>query len=170
MTITVIILLNLPSHSVYGESIMSIAHQNPPRPGNTQAKVKTLNAKKPRFPNHVIVLMALEKAMSGVALTLLAGSLGFYAWTVYLPKLWSREYQKLETLQRHERQIIATNESLKHQLAQQAEKPETGLTNPQPAQSIFIPSAKTEKSSVIKPDTKTEEKPPAPMVSQPMGY
>jgi hypothetical protein len=132
-------------------------------------KVKSLKPKKPQLPTAVILLLVAEKILSWAALSALAASLGFYAWTVYLPKLWSQEYKKLETLQRHERQILATNASLKQQLAQQAEKPETGLANPQPSQSIFIRSV-AEKSSQQLPAPKLEQKTPAPLVSEPMGY
>jgi hypothetical protein len=73
-----------------------------------------------------------------ITFCLLGSTLGIYAWTVYIPKVWDKEFGKLETLQRHERNLLATNETLKHQLAQQAEKPETGLTHPQPFQTIFL--------------------------------
>jgi hypothetical protein len=73
-----------------------------------------------------------------ITFCLLGSTLGIYAWTVYIPKVWDKEFGKLETLQRHERHLLSTNETLKHQLAQQAEKPETGLTHPQPFQTIFL--------------------------------
>jgi hypothetical protein len=147
---------------------MSLAYSRSRTPASRN-KVKSLKAKKVQLPTAVILLLVAEKMMSWVALGTLAASLGFYAWTVYLPKLWSKEYKKLETLQRHERQILATNASLKQQLAQQAEKPETGLANPQPSQSIFIRSV-AEKPSQRLPSPKIDKKPPAPPVSEPMGY
>ena len=48
---------------------------------------------------------------------------------------------KLKTLQRNERQLAATNESLKHKMAQQAEQPGSGLTSPKPHKSIFLTPA-----------------------------
>jgi len=83
-------------------------------------------------------LCLLEKIVAVITFCLLGSTLGIYAWTVYIPKVWDKEFGKLETLQRHERNLLATNETLKHQLAQQAEKPETGLTHPQPFQTIFL--------------------------------
>lgn len=83
-------------------------------------------------------LCLLEKIVAVITFCLLGSTLGIYAWTVYIPKIWDREFGKLETLQRHERHLLATNETLKHQLAQQAEKPETGLTHLQPFQTIFL--------------------------------
>lgn len=155
-------------HLIYREKIMPVA-SNRRRQPPAKAKVKNLTVRKEKVPAQIILLLAIEKGLSGLALIFLASSLGFYAWTVYLPKLWSQEYRKLETLQRHERQMIATNESLKHQLAQQAEKPEAGLTNPQPHQSIFIPSNGVETSPALKASG-IEKQTPAPMVSEPMGY
>jgi hypothetical protein len=73
-------------------------------------------------------LCLLERIVAVITFCLLGSTLGIYAWTVYIPKVWDKEFGKLETLQRHERHLLATNETLKHQLAQQAEKPETGLT------------------------------------------
>ena len=83
-------------------------------------------------------LCLLERIVAVITFCLLGSTLGIYAWTVYIPKVWDKEFGKLETLQRHERHLLATNETLKHQLAQQAEKPETGLTHPQPFQNIFL--------------------------------
>lgn len=83
-------------------------------------------------------LSFLERIMAVITFCLLGSTLGIYAWTVYIPKVWDKEFGKLETLQRHERHLLSTNETLKHQLAQQAENPETGLTHPQPFQTIFL--------------------------------
>ena len=83
-------------------------------------------------------LCLLERIVAVITFCLLGSTLGIYAWTVYIPKVWNKEFGKLETLQRHERHLLSTNETLKHQLAQQAEKPETGLTHPQPFQTIFL--------------------------------
>jgi hypothetical protein len=58
---------------------------------------------------------------------------------VYIPKAWDREFEKLETLQLHERDLLAANETLKNRLAERAEQPGTGLVNPQPFQAIFLP-------------------------------
>jgi hypothetical protein len=100
--------------------------------------LKKLPLKKEQLSSKVQFLLFIQKGFSIITFCLVGTTLGMYAWTVYFPKLWSSEYKKLETLQRYERHITATNESLKNQLAQQAEKPETGLSNPSPTQSIFI--------------------------------
>lgn len=100
--------------------------------------LKKLPLKKEKLSSKLQFLLFIQKGFSIITFCLVGTTLGMYAWTVYFPKLWSNEYKKLETLQRYERHITATNESLKNQLAQQAEKPETGLSNPSPTQSIFL--------------------------------
>jgi hypothetical protein len=84
--------------------------------------------------------------------------LGVYAWSVYIPRLWSQEYQKLETLQRYERHLTAMSESLKNQLAQQAERPEMGLTNLHPAQVIFLSPTSVPSLSQPQKNTVAENK------------
>jgi hypothetical protein len=82
----------------------------------------------------------LHNTVSLLTFALIATTLGIYTLTVYTPEIWSQEYKKLRTLQRDERQLTATNETLKNQLAQQAENPQTGLVDPSYQNApIFIP-------------------------------
>ncbi|MEG3436981.1 hypothetical protein V0288_07595 [Pannus brasiliensis CCIBt3594] len=110
--------------------------------------------KKPSVPPGPGALGFIQKVTSAITFSLLGATLGIYAWTVYIPKVWDKEYGKLETLQRHERHLLATNETLKHQLAEQAERPETGFGNPRPFQTIFLrrsPDAKLQPVSSDRP-------------------
>jgi beta-lactamase regulating signal transducer with metallopeptidase domain len=84
-----------------------------------------------------------------VAVGLIGSTLLTYAMTVYNQQLWNRQYRQLETLQRHKRDLIATHETLKHQLAQEAEQENNGLVTPQPTHTIFLPA--TGKQSFRKP-------------------
>ncbi|GBF55431.1 cell division protein FtsL [Microcystis sp. 0824] len=102
------------------------------------ARVPVAPTQKQLVSRQLRSLCLLERIVAVITFCLLGSTLGIYAWTVYIPKVWDKEFGKLETLQRHERHLLATNETLKHQLAQQAEKPETGLTHPQPFQTIFL--------------------------------
>lgn len=86
-----------------------------------------------------------------VTFSLLGSTLAIYAWTVYIPKVWDQEFQKLETLQRYERHLLATNETIKHQLAEQAEKPVSGFRDPQPFQTIFLRRASADPIKPIQP-------------------
>jgi hypothetical protein len=107
-------------------------------------------------------LSFLERIVAVITFCLLGSTLGIYAWTVYIPKVWDKEFGKLETLQRHERHLLAANETLKHQLAQQAEKPETGLTHPQPFQTIFL-----QRKSPANPKISPSSQPQSPSNSKP---
>jgi hypothetical protein len=109
-----------------------------PQPAKPKNNLKQLPRPNEQLSSRLQFLLFIQKSVSIVTFCLVGTTLGLYAWTVYFPKIWSGEYQKLETLQRYERHILSTNESLKNRLAQQAEKPETGLSNPSPTQSIFL--------------------------------
>jgi len=101
-------------------------------------KIEQLPRESRRLPAKLRSLKAIEQISSVLTFGLVAAALGVYAWSVYIPRLWSQEYKTLETLQRHERHLTAISETLKNELAQQAEKPEMGLANPQPAQMVFL--------------------------------
>lgn len=55
--------------------------------------------------------------------------------------MWNQQSRQLESLRRTEQQLAAANEVLKHQMAQQAERPGMGLVAPDPAQMIFLEPA-----------------------------
>ena len=54
---------------------------------------------------------------------------------------WSKSYGELEALLRDERELIATNEAIKNQLADLAEKPVSGLVPITPRTTIFLDAA-----------------------------
>jgi hypothetical protein len=84
-------------------------------------------------------LLQVQRASSVVVMLILGGALSIYGLTVYSEQRWSQEYQKLENLRLREQQLSAASEVLKHQLAQDAENPETGLTSQKPGEMIFLP-------------------------------
>jgi hypothetical protein len=86
-------------------------------------------------------LLRVERASSAAAVLLLGGALTLYGLTVYSEQRWSQEYQKLETLRLREQQLSAASEVLKHQLAKEAQNPETGLAPQKPADTIFLAPA-----------------------------
>jgi len=83
-------------------------------------------------------LMSLNIAFSCVTFILIVATLSLYGWTVYTQQSWGKAYRYLELLQRNERQLTATNEMIKNELAQEAENPEVGLVNPNPKTTIFL--------------------------------
>jgi hypothetical protein len=118
-----------------------------------------------KLPRKVRSLQLVEKGATALTAGLILLTFGVYGWTVYIPKLWSKEFTNLETLQRHERHLTATNESIKDQLARQAET-EQGLKNLQPTDSLFLtPSPVT---PVKSPNQTTQSQ--NPVVTTPLAY
>ncbi len=115
--------------------------QNPVPSRISGQKVEKLSARAQQPPIWLRTLLLLQYSSSVLTACLIAAILTVYALTVYAPQRWSREYKKLMNLQRDERQLTAANESLKNQLAQQAERSDTGLVNSNPTNAIFLPPA-----------------------------
>ena len=92
------------------------------------------------LPTSLQVLLRFQQATSCLTLGIVATVLGVYGWTVYTPTLWSKEYQQLKALQQTERQLITNTEAIKHQLAQEANQPSSGLVKASPGQNIFLPA------------------------------
>ncbi|MEA5620048.1 hypothetical protein VB711_19675 [Cronbergia sp. UHCC 0137] len=86
-------------------------------------------------------LYHIHRYSSMGAFLLVATTLVIYGFTVYSQELWSNSYRRLKNLQRYERQLNTTNATLTSKMAQEAEKPKTGLVSPTPQGTIFLPSA-----------------------------
>jgi Fe-S cluster biosynthesis and repair protein YggX len=111
-------------------------------------------------------LIFLQRSSDVITFLLVAATLTVYSWTVYTQQQWAQEYRKLETLQRNERHLTMANEGIKDQLAQQAEKPATGLVTPSQANTIFLPPAPQRQSFT----TSTNTTDPEPAAKTPLGY
>jgi hypothetical protein len=126
-------------------------YARPRRLDRAKAKAQTpttIAPPQPQLPTALQVLLGFQQATSLITLGVVGIVLGIYGWTVYTPLLWSQEYQQLKALQKTERQLIANTEAIKHQLAQEADRPSSGLVNPRPDQNIFLP---TKQSDMIAP-------------------
>ncbi len=88
--------------------------------GANSPKSPSLFPQLPKFPVYLKILLLLQKASLGVAGLSIVTGIILYLSTVSLPQQWSKEYQKLQTLQRQERQLTTVGESLKYKLSQQA--------------------------------------------------
>ena len=118
------------------------------------------------LPIWLRTLLFLQRSSSVASFFLISATLALYGCTVYTQQMWSQEYRKLETMQRHERLLTATNEVLKTQLAKQAERPDTGLVAPNPANMLFLSPA-PQRPPKEAPKGNSEPK-PAPNL--PLGY
>lgn len=114
-------------------------------------------------------LLQAQRASSVVAVMLLGGALSLYGLTVYGEQRWSQEYQKLETLRLREQQLSASSEVLKHQLAKEAQNPETGLAPQNPGDTIFLQPAPETRSPVAAPNSEPALQNRAG-VETPLGY
>ncbi|MEB3829372.1 hypothetical protein [Phormidium sp. CCY1219] len=103
-----------------------------------------------------------------VTFLLVASALFIYGSTVYSQQQWGVSYRKLEKLRREERQLTAANETLKKDLAQQAENPANGLVAPDLDRIIFVEQAPVEAGSQNEAIGESAPKPPED--SRPLGY
>ncbi len=121
-----------------------------------------ISFKTQRDPEWFRRLSNLQHRFGAATFVLVGGMLLVYGATVYTQQKWSQEYRKLGNLQRHERQLVTANESLKNQMATEAETPATGLVPPNPAEAIILQPT-TQKATL--PQAK-----PAPKIETPLGY
>lgn len=117
------------------------------------------------LPVWLMRFFTIHRYSSVVGFGLVATTLIVYGWTVYSQQLWSQASRKLQNLQRDERQLIRANEMLKNKMAQEAEKPLSGLVLPTPDRAIFIePSPDSPKTNVTTPSIDGQSSP------SPVGY
>lgn len=129
-------------------------------------KVEKLNTVQSQAPVWLSPLLFIQRSSDIVTFVLVASTLSLYAWTVYTQQQWSQDYRKLENLQRDERHLTTTNAVIKDQLAQQAEKPATGLVSPSPANTIFLTPAPQRQARTNPNQTAHLE----PATKNPLGY
>lgn len=131
---------------------------SPPAPASLQRQSRSLasNAATVRSlpnvhttPAWLQLLTVTQRTSSVVTFVLVAVVLAVYGWTVQTQQAWGRSHQRLETLQQQERQLTTANEALKHQLAQQAENPATGLVQSTPENAIFLEPAPPRPAPVV---------------------
>ncbi|MGK7937609.1 MAG: hypothetical protein AB4206_17720 [Xenococcaceae cyanobacterium] len=119
------------------------------------------------LPAKLKALLLLQKTSLGLAFVLIASSIAVYISTVRIPELWSKKYQDLETLQRQERELVATNESLKHKLAQQAQQEDSNLILIGSKNTLFITPASLSSPKSNHPQQKLKQ---INLNKIPMGY
>ncbi len=112
-------------------------------------------------------LQKIEQPTSGITFLVIVVTLTMYSWTVYSQRLWSQEYQKLESLQRQERQLSTASELLKKQMAQEAENPHSGLVPQKPDHLVFLAPAPP-RPVPPNPDRQTNHRAINP--ATPLGY
>ncbi|WP_424098544.1 hypothetical protein [Moorena producens] len=138
-------------------------------PKTPKPKVENVSVLQQQTPIFLKALLFLKLGSDIVTFTLIATAVTVYSWTVYSQQQWTQEYRKLEELQRDERNMTATTEVIKDQLAQQAENPATGLVTPNPSNTIFLKRApERPQRQPFTAFTKPPE--PKPKKITPLGY
>lgn len=156
-----------PTNSRVMRSRVALSSTVTSMPSKTaRQKVERLDAMQRVTPAWLSPLLILQRSSDVVSFVLISATLALYSLTVYTQQQWAQEYRKLENLQRNERHLTTTNAVIKDQLAQQAEKPATGLVTPTPANTIFLPPAPQRKSSTAP----TQMADPEPAAKAPLGY
>lgn len=116
-------------------------------------------------------LLRVQRVSSAAAFLLVGGALTLYGLTVYGEQQWSQEYQKLENLRLSEQQLTAASEVMKHQLAKEAQNPQTGLAPQNPSDMIFLeqaPESRSPQATVLpNPDPAIENQADT---QTPLGY
>ncbi|VEP11267.1 conserved hypothetical protein [Hyella patelloides LEGE 07179] len=103
----------------------------------TSSKTTKLSRKK-HSSAALQLLTLLQQGSSYLAAVMMLASIGLYLATVRIPQLWSQEYKTLEALQRQERNLVAIDEALKYEIAQQAEQPELDMSGIAPENTMFL--------------------------------
>lgn len=117
-------------------------------------------------PAWLKLLMKVQQGSTVMTLLLMGTVLVIYGWTVFTQQRWGHEYRRWGALQKHEQQLMATNEVLKNQMAQQAESPKAGFVAPDPSSMIFLAPAAPRPA--VQPDI--ESSIPEPLPNRPLGY
>lgn len=139
----------------------------PPLAPPTLASPTVTTLPQPRpVPAWLKLLMKVQRGSTVMTLLLMGTVLAIYGWTVFTQQRWGHEYRRWGALQKHEQQLMATNEVLKNQMAQQAETPKAGLVAPDPSSMIFLAPAAPRPA--VQPDI--EASTPDRLPNRPFGY
>lgn len=119
------------------------------------------------LPPWLKLLMNLQRGSVIVTFVLMTAALVVYGSTIYMQQHWSKGYNKLKTMQRSERQMIAAEGLIKNQLIQQAEQPGSGLV-PRTAEHTIVLEPAPERAVPITANPVLKVEPSTQ--SQPLGY
>jgi hypothetical protein len=131
-----------------------------------QANVSQLPQPHP-VPTWLKSLLTIQRGTGILFGSVFGSSMIVYGYTVYTQDLWRHQHGQLQRLQVQERQQGVMDENLKHQMAEAAEQPNSGLVSPTPKQLVFIPSSP---SRPTKSAPKPTQSKPASAPKAPLGY
>ncbi|MBD0268124.1 MAG: hypothetical protein ICV77_07490 [Cyanobacteria bacterium Co-bin8] len=114
------------------------------------------------------LLAAFNTGISMLTSLLVVTALGGYGYTVYVDRQLDESSARLNSLQSNGQQLTTMNEVLKTYMADQAERPSTGLQPPRPANVIFLKPAQQRTPSSVEAPAPAEAKPVSQLA--PLGY
>ena len=120
-------------------------------------------------PTWVQWLNQSQRYTSAIAFILISATLSSYSAIVYSQQQWNREYQKLQSLQRKERELTTAEELLKNQLAETAITPNQGLISPSPKNNLFLEAA-PQRPAIKNTNSPVKSSPATQNSSTPLGY
>ncbi len=138
----------------------------PVAPSDSTAIVRQLPTQR-LLPFWLRLLIQAQRGSAIVALILGAATLIVYSSAIFVQQQWSKDYQKLKTMQRSERQMVAAGEFLKNQIIQQAEQPGSGLVPKSSANMIYLepsaerPPVNLPANPIVRSEPASEEDPTA---------
>lgn len=113
-------------------------------------------------------LLIIQQSSGAIAFVTIVIMFTLYASIVYTQQMWSKEYRKLKSLQRQERILVQTNETIKNDLADLAKKSSTGLVPLDSQKSVFL--TPTPIKSTQRSQKRRQEKEIQPLKNIPLGY
>lgn len=133
---------------------------------SASSSVRHLPAQPP-LPLWLRLLIQAQRGSTIVVLILGVATLIIYSSAIFMQQQWSKDYQKLKTMQRSERQMIAAGEFLKNQIIQQAEQAGAGLVPKSSEHMIYLepsadrPPVTLPANPVVQSDSVSDEDPTA---------
>lgn len=124
----------------------SYASQSLPRsltPLKGRSLRSVLKAMPDRMPLPVWLraLKKIENLSVVVALLLVSSAVVVYGWAVYSQQLWGKNYSRLDTLRRDERQLLKGSELMKNDIARHSNPKQYGLVPRTSDHIVVIPPA-----------------------------
>lgn len=121
-------------------------------------------------PNWLKSLLAVQRVSLILFCSVLGLSAIVYGYTVYTQDAWTTQHGQLRRLQKQERQQGVMNENLKHNMAQVAEQPDSGLVSPSPERIVVVPKAPQRPPVKSLPTEPAPSPSPTPSAKLPLGY
>lgn len=118
------------------------------------------------LPVWLRALKKIENLSVVVALLLVSSTVVTYGWAVYSQQLWGKNYGRLDTLRRDERQLLKGSELMKNDIARRTDPKRYGLVPLTSDHIVVIPPAP------LRPARSTPNMGPDPKAKPitPIGY